>query len=308
MRFSVTELPDTITKKTAKIDWFAGTFLPGTDGYGIASRAVKETGIVSEEAAYDITLCENWAFGGGGNGYNHGLKGLHYEEIRFNAPVDGMGVHVILPGNIVTESRVYNAIALGCRTSRLDLAVDVHVPTDFDIETFYTELCAKRYKSRMKDYSITKSKTGSTVYVGSWKSDRLLRLYDKGAEQGEQPRRWLRAEVKMKGARAHEVARQLVRGNDTVFFASRIVSGCIRWTDTELDRFWKQWTSEEGLTISTPRPERNTSSWLLSVVPPLVAREMEKDENVLEQLLSRIERERERVRENRAAARKGLDL
>ena len=118
-----------------------------------------------------------------------------------------MGVHVSFSGRALRSLAEQGqasidllkwAINQGGRISRIDLAIDV-----FDVEINPIELakCArvKDVPGTARKWSYVKGHDGgTTAYLGSRKSERFLRIYDKAAEQGRSDILWTRFELELK--------------------------------------------------------------------------------------------------------------
>ena len=86
--------------------------------------------------------------------------------------------------------------------TRLDVAFDDHGGI-LDIEQICEDVREQRYVSRFRGWMVTHSDGGSSVVLGSQKSEILVRIYDKAAERGfTDGRHWVRVELQMRRDRA----------------------------------------------------------------------------------------------------------
>lgn len=83
------------------------------------------------------------------------------------------------------------------KATRCDVAIDL-IDTGITPESIADEYREEFGSSAAKSWSFIKGKTGDTFYLGSRSSERMLRAYDKGGEQGI-PVDWLRVEMEYKG-------------------------------------------------------------------------------------------------------------
>jgi hypothetical protein len=95
------------------------------------------------------------------------------------------------------------------RCTRFDLAVDIDdrfLSPYWDIDGSIVTAYSTTKKTVTSD-----SDGGFTIYVGSRQSDKMLRLYDKGAEQGQQPETWYRLELEIKAGQADANWRRIAK-------------------------------------------------------------------------------------------------
>lgn len=90
----------------------------------------------------------------------------------------------------------------GWKFTRYDRAIDL--PYSFLLDVQFDLASASvtgRYRSwsQIASYTSGNDSTGTTIYIGSYKSSYFIRLYDKGAESGEAPGQICRFEVVSRG-------------------------------------------------------------------------------------------------------------
>lgn len=96
--------------------------------------------------------------------------------------------------------------------NRLDIAYDDHL-NYLLIDDIVKDTLAQNYISKSKEWETRLSSKGTTVYIGSQKSDTLIRIYDKASERGyTDGTEWTRVEIQLRDKRALEY----MMLNDTV--------------------------------------------------------------------------------------------
>ena len=118
--------------------------------------------------------------------------------------------------------------ATGCKVSRVDAAVDLRVSEDSSLEPTFRELEVIARDHTLRQASgIQATDKGTTVSFGSRSSDRYVRIYDKGAEQGIDWWKWLRYEAEFKGDVAEAMTFDLLLSDDWTEWAHRAAAGAI---------------------------------------------------------------------------------
>lgn len=137
------------------------------------------------------------------------------------------GVHCILSGSAI---RAYNKLHSitdlinrvkkyeTAKFKRIDLTLDVVNASMLDF--IKNSVLEEKYKTRYKKYTIiqefstkTSKKTAETYYFGSRKSENMIRVYDKAAEQKIQAD-ICRIEIELKKNSAHKVALDIINEED----------------------------------------------------------------------------------------------
>lgn len=150
-------------------------------------------------AAYTIAhiLGGSWLGGRGRNGYSEGLRHDSGAIILWDG-MEGMGVHVDLPGDSLAffqENLPAILEAYEFKASRLDIATDIDDMSVADVLAA-GDIVVTRARGRVLVSDLVSG--GQTLYIGSLKGGRkLIRLYDKGIEQGSDSKR-LRVEVQLR--------------------------------------------------------------------------------------------------------------
>lgn len=173
-------------------------------------------------------------------------KGMYGYSFRMSSP-DGVmvlysagraDVHVQMTGR-ACDKELYHLLDLVSpddNVTRLDVAIDC-IGSGFTCSEIWGYLCRGSFASVSSSirqiegllsrkagtspedaslserFSKSRSNTGHTIYVGSSSSDRMLRIYDKGAES-ETGADWLRFEIQLRRASANQFFIEAVRGGD----------------------------------------------------------------------------------------------
>lgn len=150
----------------------------------------------------------------------HG-KGYHYAfqeyqtGVRVNvaADLEQQGVMVVCSGDTLRKfdsvpGRITPLFESGFRCSRLDVAFDIY-DSGVSVDRLASDYFDLHPQPSIRKASYIASGGGSTIYIGSRYSSKMLRIYDKGKQQ-QSPRDWIRAEIEYKREFIHEAAPSLV--------------------------------------------------------------------------------------------------
>lgn len=166
--------------------------------------------------------------------------------------IGGIGMDTL--GGFEAELELLNSVQ--DRVTRLDVAVDIFT------EVKPEEFCAFRTPGKFKAWSQAESQSGSTVYIGSRKSDRYARVY---RYYEPHPRhQFLRVEHVLKAEQAKLAIAQLNEYGSERFIA--MLGNTFGWNH-------EAWQTEEntGEALKAWRPERRqgkTVAWIYSQVIP----------------------------------------
>lgn len=157
------------------------------------------------------------------------------------------------------------------RITRLDFAIDI-LNTEIQPEDIYNAYNERRCVSPAKTATFVESKTagardGKTVYVGSRASGRVVRIYDKAAEQGEVEGNWLRIELEAKAPMASAIAEAMVRHG--IAPAGR--KALAEFLDCEVE--WYKQAVSGNVDFDIPQPGRKAtdfSRWAMNFLLPQV--------------------------------------
>lgn len=161
--------------------------------------------------------------------------------------------------------RVVQALMMGGRCTRMDICRDQHVQRpgqdyikligDILAACERGELCyARGYKRFEERDAADQCVYGEGVYLGSPKSQRFVRVYDKGLEQGGADRgAWVRFEAQLRGDAAHEAALAVCRADDWWKAACQHMLGVVDFRENVSERhlerrpvspFWKDYCGD----------------------------------------------------------------
>lgn len=215
-------------------------------------------------------------------GYSAAMSHPFGHYVMMNHARPEMGVHLaftgrslrtLSEGGIPATQMLAWALDHGARPTRLDLAIDV-----FDVEIDPIELAAKPRMtdspgSARKWSSLQGDKGGKTAYIGSRKSEKFLRIYDKAAETGDRSRPWTRFELELKGdsARAASIQMNLL----TDLERAEYIAGLIKALFNPNDETFQAAMKAEAVVLKTVKDtEDKTVRWLLNSVPKTLAKAM----------------------------------
>lgn len=122
-----------------------------------------------------------------------------------------------------------------CQATRIDCAVDLLSSVEHQgfEKTFVTVKAGagERGPGRLSNYGVAfdsvESTKGTTFYIGGRSSDRMVRLYDKGAEQGSGWYSWIRYEAQFMRDVARTMWGRLIESDDWTEFAQAYAGGAI---------------------------------------------------------------------------------
>lgn len=227
-------------------------------------------------------------------GYNHGIEYNSGLRVSWHDKKPEQGTHVVFSGSTL---RWYYALGLswhailrsvkmhGGRSSRVDLALDVW---DSGLNPIaLSSLNLRPYKGQGRTPKLTTligSDSGWTVYVGSRQSEKFMRVYDKGIEQGEKTGDYVRVELECKGEVAHAVGWEFpnMDAERCVDMARTLIRG---QADFNLAN-WDAALSSEIVELAIPQGrQRDTFGWLVKQCAPALAKEIAKhpDEPILDE-------------------------
>jgi hypothetical protein len=109
-----------------------------------------------------------------------------------------------------------------------------------------------------------------TIYVGSPKSPRQIRIYNKAAQVGQPTKDWTRIEMRWRGKHARSAHQAMLQ-----FGIAEVTRKAVK-TMLNPDIEWFQDALGEPIAQIEPvrRPETDTRAWLIKLVAPLLEREL----------------------------------
>jgi hypothetical protein len=162
------------------------------------------------------------------------------------------------------------------RLTRLDLCVSVASEIDLDYWYHRQRAAGTKIKASLIN--------GETLYVGSRKSDRFWRVYDKALEQAV-PGPLYRIELELKGDRARQAKRLLVREKRAEIFLFNRIGAVVELVDELLPDINQP--ANGAIDLSLPRRPPAGKKFLEKVVIPFLQRnpwaiEVLQEEGILE--------------------------
>jgi hypothetical protein len=245
------------------IDWLTCT-LPDAVGpaslHAILDRVWHEQGAISQKPAF---------------GYQWAIQSPCGVLVQSSGRLD-MGTCIVHSGSALTElkmrtpdfdERLTKLLATCATCSRIDIAIDV---TSIRlVKDLIACIKDDKVKTHVKKWGVIEGNDGgTTLYVGSRDSERMLRIYDKAVEQGLTGQTWDRIELEVKGQAAHRLARALAHFDPEGVVRSWIDDFC--HFDNEI------WTMLMTTPISyysaSQRRKSDTREWLLNSVSQIIAK------------------------------------
>lgn len=168
---------------------------------------------------------ENWYETKAKLGYTQAVKHVTGVTTMVNTDRADMGQHTIYSGKSLQRIEEMNGdngidvlkhhISNGHTLARIDIALDF-INQGITVSDFEKAFTDGKCETRLKTASTVKSLThaGHTFYIGSTKArKKLIRVYDKAAEQGIPNADWIRVELQLMGKPATKAGIELVSGD-----------------------------------------------------------------------------------------------
>jgi len=233
-------------------------------------------------------LCEFVYVGRGLHGYQHKytdrITGMVWQEGNSR---DDMGCHLTITGEALnmlrshfggTDDGIVRTLAdWHAYASRIDLTLNIHQGqlTPRKVYSAYKagNLTAKTKQGRFIE-GINGDVSGDTFYLGSPKSDRQFRAYNKTAQLGiVDGAAWLRLELELRNLRANSAYQSCV-GNGVPQVVTGHMEDFIRWDNRE---FRQALSGDSVEPQDIPRKQTNRQRWLLGQVAQALAKEIIED-------------------------------
>ncbi len=219
------------------------------------------------------------------NGYSLAVRHPFGHIVMSNTKRFDMGVHVMFPGSSLKQlvlggvmplSLIKWGVDQGAKITRIDLAIDVH-DVQVDMNKLYQSKQVKGLEGSSKKRSkIENDDGGYTIYFGSRKSAKMLRVYNKAAEQGLPGVMWTRFEMEIKENAAHETAAAIecMSNDQAAFYTMGVIKGHYNADDS----LFQQIMAAPARHVSTTKDESDqTLKWLYDSVAKTVATQMRKN-------------------------------
>jgi len=252
-------------KYERKLDWLAvtlpadtqpedtlysdGWVLVGKGVHGYQYRTEHTTGIVCQYGASDLRM-----------GTHLSLSGDTLDNVRRDSVWSDDQMMDVLVGK------------LSGRVSRVDMAITMTATSESPKtlnDAIDNGTATVKTKTRAMISGKSGKVTGNTLYLGSRKSDRFLRFYDKNAEQKiKSDIARMRLELEVKGIMAHMAGKAMLQhGVDKVIIGH--FDDFLKWDSADYNQ------ALEGEIVAlekTSRKETSTEKWLLDQVAPSLAK------------------------------------
>lgn len=223
---------------------------------------------------------DEWITAKAHNGYEHALKHPYGHVVSWTNKRDDMGVHVLFSGMPLKElhdlgentlTLVYWLYEEEFKFARLDFAIDVR-GVWFDLE----ELQRSKFTGSVNKLPILikdgpNAEEGQTLYIGSWESDKFIRIYDKGVLQKPQEINWFRFELVVKSKTATKFAKLIYNLPDSEV-GKKAQGVMIAMFTPEHENYRQAMDAEPVKVSSTKDTEHGTYDWLMSSVSKTLAR------------------------------------
>jgi len=207
-------------------------------------------------------------------------------EMGVHVMMTGQAMHKLNEGGYDTISLVPWCIEQDARITRLDLAIDVHEePVDIIGLTRCKQVKGEEGSAK-KWNLITGSDNGVTLYIGSRKSEKFMRIYNKAAEMSLEGVMWSRFELEIKQDTCRTIAAAIVTLPREDL--AQYVKGLMKGLFNPVDPFYQQIMNVPSVQVgSTKDPSDNTLKWLYDSVAKTLAKQMQlhSDENVFEEFV-----------------------
>lgn len=234
---------------------------------------------VLERFSFGMTV-DDWIAAKAHNGYEHAMKHPFGHVVSWTTKRDDMGVNIMFTGLPLKEVHNAGHNTLGIiywlceeefRFSRIDLAIDVH-GVKFNLDALQrSEHSGTVNKKPILIKDGADNEEGSTLYIGSWESDKFIRIYDKRAITEGHTEEWFRFELVVKGKTASKVAKMIYNMSDTE--AGKFTLGVMKAMFNSEDPLYKQAIDAEPVKVaSTKDASHSTYDWLMSSITPVLAR------------------------------------
>jgi len=221
--------------------------------------------------------------GSGHHGYRTALQdAVSGARIETDSAVASMGAHLTMSGQTLYEVRTQypdgdNSLVQAIRAndgsvSRVDLALNIH-QGELTVQDFFSAYKSGDLKSNARRVyyveGISDARSGDTLYLGSPKSDRQCRIYNKAAEQAiVDNESWLRLELALRDLRAKNGVNAM-GSNTCAAVISAHVEDMLGWDNREFNDALLD-VPVALHPIKRRRP--NTEQWLLDQCAPALAK------------------------------------
>jgi phage replication initiation protein len=215
------------------------------------------------------------------NGYKQAYRAENGIVVQWNTDREEMGYHVVIAGSAIRyilsnyeldqKALIQTVIDAGGSITRLDIAKDVQ-GVNISIDEIYKALERGEHSGTARTFSqIHSLNGGNTIYVGSRQSEKFIRIYDKGAQQGAKQELWYRYELETKGMVARAVATLLCSNSN---WNAAFTTIAIAMVNIPANRDYQAFFADKSAPIGIPKLEKKSDreKWIESQVTPAVAK------------------------------------
>lgn len=215
------------------------------------------------------------------NGYNRAVTSEMGVLHMWHTDRQEMGHHFVLAGSVIRKllsgldvdqrTLIQSVVNAGASITRLDIAKDFQ-GEEISLDKIYSLLERREYVGSAQNVrQIHSNNGGNTIYIGSPTSDKMVRLYDKAAEQKLPHELWTRLELQAKGMAARALATYLCQNDsDWNSAMSSIIRNMADVQGSSAYQFMLQCDAEIGLPQIEKKSDRE--AWIAKQVVPTVAR------------------------------------
>ena len=262
-----------------KIDWLTMTFKHTSKGRSTLTD-LKELQEMMLDLAQDLGL---W-----GSDYEVKSANRFYDvAITFKQSnitlsgsfaIEKQGFMVVATGRSFSDNEeavlwLEQAINGGWKPTRIDLALDLF-DSGISVDDVAVSYNYQHHLNMQKKTQFIHSSHGDSFYIGSRHSEKMLRVYDKGGEQGLDVD-WVRYEMELKGEAATGVVPHILRNfKQTAMLHVAMLSIPDSDIGTILENFAQ---GEKIKLVKSPSTKEGREKWLFTVVAPVLAKMREDD-------------------------------
>lgn len=248
------------------------------------SEADNLRAAIPTDAAYQLTgeMVAN------AKGYDSAMK-LSIGVIHWHTERHTQGISIEIPGSGLTMSRAAHVEDMALikhigatqgRVSTMDSALDVYNADSSKDDVLYLhENGSLQTTARdVGQYSASKLKGGEwkgegTVYIGSAKSPKQIKIYNAYAKHGGTIKDWVRVEMRWRGAYARGAHVAMIRFGIEAVTRKAI----LQMLNADIEWFQYALTGELADIEPVRRKDTNTIDWLIDFVAPILKRELDNE-------------------------------
>jgi DNA relaxase NicK len=247
--------------------------------YVAATTKIHSISQVIEHFSYGMST-EEWLTSKAHNGYEHSMRHPYGHYVQWTTKRDDMGVNIHFSGMPLKELHdtghntldiVYWLCEEEFKFSRIDLAIDVH-----GVKFVLDDLQRAKFTGSVNKKPILikdgpDNEEGSTLYIGSWSSDKFIRIYDKKAITEGHLEEWFRFELETGGKTATKIAKLIYNMTDAQ--VGKFTAGVMKaMFNADHPDYQAVMDAEPVKVSSTKDVSHSTYDWLMSSIAPVLAR------------------------------------